>query len=74
VHKKQLMECDLEILISLENWFDLEVDKKTIVLKANVDRTAQEIIKELKNSFKVKGVLANKPLNVPILKMSVNGL
>lgn len=55
-------------MISLENWFDHEVDKKIIVLKATVDRTTSELVKELKHTL--KGVIPSKPMQVPILKMS----
>ncbi len=50
------MLCDLSILISIENWYDLETDKKHIVLKASLDRTASEIGKELRTVLKEKAV------------------
>jgi hypothetical protein len=42
-----LKVCDLEIRTSVE-WFDLDVDKKTVVVKADCDRTASDIVKELR--------------------------
>ena len=45
--------CDLEILTSVDNWFDLDVEKKSVVVKADCDRTASDIIKELRLTLKV---------------------
>lgn len=47
-----LKVCDLEIRTSVE-WFDLDVDKKTVVVKADCDRTASDIVKELRQILKV---------------------
>lgn len=44
------------MLISIENWYDLETDKKHIVLRASLDRTASEIGKELRTVLKEKAV------------------
>lgn len=38
----------MEILISLDSWIDTNQDKKTVTLKANVDTTASECIKQIK--------------------------
>ena len=48
-----LKVCDLEILTSVENWFDLDVEKKSVIVKADCDRTASDIIKELRLTLKV---------------------
>ena len=47
-----LKVCDLEIRTSVE-WFDMDVDKKSVVVKADCDRTASDIIKELRQILKV---------------------
>ena len=44
---------DLEILTSVENWFDLDVEKKSVVVKADCDRTGSDIVKELRQVLKV---------------------
>jgi len=59
-NKKTLLKvCDLEIRTSVE-WFDMDVDKKSVVVKADCDRTAGDIIKELRQILKVSN--PNKPL------------
>lgn len=37
----------------MDNWFDLDVEKKSVVVKADCDRTASDIIKELRLTLKV---------------------
>jgi len=37
----------------VDNWFDLDVEKKSVVVKADCDRTASDIIKELRLTLKV---------------------
>ena len=53
INKSLLKVCDLEIRTGVENWFDMDVDKKSIVVKADCDRTASDIIKELRQVLKV---------------------
>ena len=51
--KTLLKVFDLDILTSVENWFDLEVEKKSVTVKADCDRTASDIVKELRQVLKV---------------------
>jgi hypothetical protein len=45
--KPLLKVYNLEIRTSVE-WFDLDVEKKSVVVKADCDRTASDIVKELR--------------------------
>lgn len=61
---KNLQLCNLEIRMADSSMSDWELDKRTIVLKATVDRLTSEVIKELKQTL--KGVIPSKPMQVPI--------
>jgi len=51
--KPLLKVFDLEILTSVEDWFDMSVEKKSVVVKADCDRTASDVVKELRQILKV---------------------
>jgi len=48
ITKPLLKVYDLEILTSIENWIDMDAPKKSVTVKADCDRTASDIVKELK--------------------------
>jgi hypothetical protein len=52
--KKSILKVvDIEIMTSVDCWFDHDVDRRSVTVKADCDRTASEITKELKQILKV---------------------
>jgi hypothetical protein len=52
--KKSILKVvEIEIMTSVDCWFDHDVDRRAVTVKADCDRTASEITKELKQILKV---------------------